>query len=81
MYVQPIAQHRRFPEHLLVRGGDELFYVWLGAVNGSALEEIEASTAAWLLRTGLVAALGCEMWFHTDDLPIDPHRAPTPLES
>ena len=74
-YVQPIAQHVRHPERLVLRGEDDRYYVWHGDDPTAAPEEIEPTTAIWLLtRADMVCLDEPRVWLHVADLPL----APTP---
>lgn len=74
-YVQPIAQHARHPERLMLRGEDDRYYVWQGDDPTAEPEEIEPATAIWLLtRSALVCLAEPRVWVHVADLPL----APTP---
>jgi hypothetical protein len=75
-YLQPIAQHRRFPTRLLLRGDDDRYYVWRGDVPGAPVEEIEAGTAGWLRGPTLTTPVEGGVWLHVDDLPTAPHPTP-----
>lgn len=75
-YVQPIAQHARHPERLLLRGEDDFYYVWHGDDPSAAPEEIEAATAIRLLTRPDMVCLGePRVWLHVADLPLTPTPA------
>ncbi len=69
-YVQPIARHLAYPERFLLRGEDDGWYVWTGTSPESALEEIPALTAAWLLDRCWMIPVAPTAWVHVDDLPL-----------
>ncbi len=69
-YVQPIARHLAYPERFLLRGEDDGWYVWTGAGPDSRLEEIPASSAAWLLGRRWILRVAPTAWVHVDDLPL-----------
>lgn len=80
-YFQPIAQHRSYPDRLLLHGADGRCYVWLGDTPERTVEEIAGSTALWLQTNGWAESLDRDVWFHVDDLPIDPSLAPDRMRS
>lgn len=71
VYVQPIAQHARYPERLLLDGEDGRCYVWLGQDVCAAPQEIDRATAGWLRTLPIVRLLtGAPIWLSVTDLPV-----------
>ena len=71
MYVQPIASHEDYPERLLLRDGDDHWYLWRG--DGQEIEPTSAELAAWVLdRPEMRLLPRPHMWFEVSCLPLNP---------
>lgn len=71
-YVQPVAQHVRHPERLLLRDAGDGWFLWVGQLDKEPVA-IEPGLAAYLLDRPEIAILPApRMWFSTADLPLGP---------
>ncbi|HVL24415.1 MAG TPA: hypothetical protein VM450_10020 [Thermomicrobiales bacterium] len=70
-YLQPIASHEDYPERLLLRDGEDQWYLWTG--DGQEIEAIPARLAAWIAdRPEMRLLQRPHMWFELSCLPLNP---------
>ena len=79
-YVQVVAQHRMFPNRLLVRSAEGGYSLWCGDDPLGVVESIGDALAAYLESAHVVRPLPTpHLWFHLSDLPVVPAAAPRQL--
>jgi hypothetical protein len=78
-YVQPVAGHTDVSGYLIVRDGDNRWFLWRGN-DEEGLTEISESTATWMRKRAEIEDFPApRLWFEVETLPLTGQLDPTPL--